>query len=225
MEALINTVLPGIDIDSPNFETVILPRLQASMAAGAHPLQQNRRPGPAPRSHSDEADSGALLESMVEATGRLDLDDNGNWDYHGHSSGMAFMKMMKDSIGNFMPSEIGKSTLLRVGKIPPMIEPSNPTVDSPRDGPNGDLLLPPKDVAHRLVGFALDDACALIGCLHRPTFDQGMNRIYEIPPAKYSEEDHRFLSLFYAVIAVGWLYSKDELKTCGLEQARTEGYV
>jgi len=228
MEEALSVVLPGLDISSPQFETRILPQLRAAMAAGNHPLQQNgpMQPNVAFTNDSapNEGSQDAVLESMINATGKLDLDDQGNWDYHGHSSGMAYLAMLKKQFGGLMPDNIGKKTLLKVSKIPPMIDSPRSAADSPMDeAALAGKLLPSKEVAGRLVVYALDHACALMNCVHRPTFEKNMRRLYDTDFSAYEPSDHKFLSLFYLVLAVGCLYSKDELKVLGLEQAREEG--
>src|SRR6201999_3412992 len=59
----------------------------------------------------DDIDNGIddHLESMVRSTGQLDLDEQGNIEYHGHSSGLTFVRRMRESLGDVMGPE-GKGT-------------------------------------------------------------------------------------------------------------------
>ena len=56
----------------------------------------------------------------------------------------------------------------------------------------------------------MDDACALIPCVHQPSFYQSLDRIYDLSTDEYSTQDQRFLPLLYVVIALGCLFAKDE---------------
>ncbi len=87
--------------------------------------------------------------------------------------------------------------------------------------------LPSKEIAQDLVSNTLDDACALMRFLHRPTFDRMFDRIYDLPAEEYGNEENRFLPMLYAVLAVGTLFAKteqSELHQQGYETAIDQGY-
>lgn len=58
------------------------------------PIQKNEeRPG---------REKDPMLESMVSNTGSLDLDEEGNLDFHGHSSGRIFLCKMRSQLGELI---------------------------------------------------------------------------------------------------------------------------
>lgn len=146
-------------------------------------------------------ESDALLESMVETTGQLDLDDSGNWDFHGHSSGLAFLRLMQEQYGDVFGLE---DTVLMVPKPQPMLH--SPTHGNVAQIPS----LPAEAVARGLVSNSLDDACAIMLFVHKPTFWASFDRIYALSPDDYTVEDRRFLPLLYSVLALGCLFAKTE---------------
>ena len=176
-----------------------------------------------------EPDDDSLLESMVADTGTLDLDDEGNWDFHGSSSGRIFLQRMRHQLGDLM------------GKPEPMpfvnhsnVTPRSQPVESPRtsgDTPIDPSLpkthdLPAKHCALLLCGNALDDAGAMIRVVHQPTFYAMFHRIYDTPYEEYSDEEHRFLPLLYGVIALGALFARadqSQLQMNGYENAIDQG--
>ncbi|KAI9679830.1 MAG: hypothetical protein M1817_004844 [Caeruleum heppii] len=228
-QAILSTVLPNLDLDNPG--------------ATAHKLDGNPRLGSEAITGAQSAPSGistskpdlmnnsgqdAMLESMVEATGQLELDDQGHWDFHGHSSGLIFLRRMRDQFGEIFGLE---------GGLPPRPKrrPMSHIFDSPRSSTASPMEihasitadLPSKDVAQQLVSNTLEDACALMRFVHRPSFDVMFDRIYDLPPDGYGDEENRFLPLLYAVLAVGTLFAKteqSELDRSGYENAIDQGY-
>jgi hypothetical protein len=225
MEALLKSVLPDVDVDSPTFDEDVSPQSREKAKANLQPpIGTSVGPNKSP-SGKKEPDS--LLEPMVEATGRLDLDDQGNWDFHGHSSGIAFLARMKEQFGDLIETGFGQNTLLRLKPIPQLLYDSPRSVgDSPLDSELADTsTLPTKEVARQLTANALDDACSLMRFIHRPSFEEMLDRIYDIDPQRYTNEEHKFLPLLYIVLALGCLFSKCELQKSGVEHAMQEGYV
>ena len=45
---------------------------------------------------------GAQLRSMIESTGQLDIDESGNLDFHGGSSGAVFVRRMREQFGDLL---------------------------------------------------------------------------------------------------------------------------
>ena len=165
-----------------------------------------------------------MLESMVENTGSLDLDDEGYWDFHGHSSGRAFLWKMREQFGDLM----GKPETHNIHFVKGGSENSP---DATAHSPTGSILptvndLPAKSCAMLLCRNALDDACAILRFVHQPTFYAMLDRIYDVPPDKLKTEDLKFVPLFYAVLALGTLFAtaeQSELMTNGFENAIEQG--
>ena len=234
-EALLKSVCPDIDLNDPKLGNTIPQRthLPASPAVklekdgDAHSIAAPvSAPTTAPASGWD-SEKDSLLESMVQNTGSLDLDDRGNWDFHGHSSGLVFLRRMRQQFGDLMgDSEIPSSTFLK-------IRPTSKVFDSPMssDSPTDPSIpitsdLPSKECGRSLCENALDDACALMRFAHKPSFYEMFDRIYDTPPEQYGNEENRYLPLVYAVMAVGSLFAKTEnskLDRDGYEEAIDQG--
>lgn len=145
---------------------------------------------------------------MVRATGQLDLDEQGHWDFHGHSSGLSFIRRLKEHFGEVVDTKM-KATPFVKSRFSPAVFESPSMTDAPTDW-SLPCSLPPLDIALQLCEVALEDASALYCVLHKPTFYTSVRKLYDTPPHQYTDSEHRFLPLFYAVLAVAYLYSKDE---------------
>jgi hypothetical protein len=223
METLFRAILPHIDVDDPNLDASGLHQMPAIDRDRGHQIQTTQATSAlAPLDiRSDEAERDSLLETILEAAGRLDLDDQGRWDYYGHSSGPAFLRRLGEQFEGLVGPEIGKNPFLRIRPIPDVPWSSE---DFALSADLADIsVLPSKELARELVSNALDDACALMRFVHRPTFDRMFYRIYEVNPENYGDEDGKFLSLFYSVMALGCLFSKSELTMLGSTFAKSEG--
>lgn len=171
------------------------------------------------------------LELMVENTGQLDLDDRGHWDFHGHSSGLVFLRQLREQFGDLIGSTEGRTTafMRKTRAHSQVFDSPKSAADSPMDTnlPNTQDL-PPRDCAEQLCSNSLNDACALMGFVHQPTFYAMFNRIYTTPPENFGNEENSFLPLLYVVLALGCLFDKTEhsnLERRGYESAIDHGYV
>lgn len=231
-EALLKTVLPDVDPDDPNIGHLLPQNLHSP--GGAHVKASRSREvlpsevpsAPAPAGAEAEKDS--LLESMVQSAGSLDLDDRGYWDFHGHSSGIIFLRRMRQQFGDLMGAAEGHGALfLQTTPMTQIFESPRSAADSPMD-PNVPHIedLPLKDCARELCEVALDDACALMRFVHRPTFYAMFDRIFDTDAEQYGKDENTYLPLIYAVIAVGCLFARNEnskLQKEGYENARERG--
>ncbi|KAJ5390299.1 uncharacterized protein N7496_001367 [Penicillium cataractarum] len=223
-EALLRTVLPNVNLDDPNLDVNApeyrLPIHQkdkpaATAGVAAKPNGASGETGP-------EAGDESLLETMVGNTGCLDRDDQGHWDYHGHTSGIIFVRRLRKQLGA-VEAPVPRN-------VTAMLEsPRSVSVsDSPQDAslpPTHDL--PPRAVAIRLCHNALDDACSLMRFVIEPKFFASLDRIYETPPEQFGNDENSFLPLLYIVMAVGCLFSDDgagTLDLAGYEGAIGQGF-
>lgn len=196
-------------------------------ATTAQPDVSIAKPGP-----GGDAEKDSLLESMVENTGSLDLDDQGHWDFHGHSSGIVFLRRLRAQFGDLMGNNEGRATaFLKSRRAQPQVfgSPRSATGESPTDSslPNTHDL-PSRDCAKQLCSTCLNDACALMRFVHQPTFYASFDKIYNTPPENFGHEENSFLPLLYMVLALGCLFGKDEasnLEQKGYESAIDQGYV
>ena len=171
-----------------------------------------------------------MLESMVENTGSLDLDDEGHWDFRGHSSGLAFLRRMREQFGDLM----GKSDGL-VFSPSRTLEQSSQSLTSPSpssaSSPTVQRIpsvndLPGKACALRLCASALDDACAILRFVHQPSFYALVDRIYDIRSEDLGPQENKFIPLLYSTIALGTLFATNEeskLISNGFDSAIDQG--
>ncbi|KAG9789852.1 hypothetical protein KCU88_g1486, partial [Aureobasidium melanogenum] len=221
-EAILRSVLPGLDLDSPKFDAQSIEQLiETSKGAG-------NGGGPRPTDTLARPEDDAQLQSMVDRTGALDLDDHGNWDFHGHSSGYVFMRKFRPQFGDQFLYEYrhgGKNrTISQLLESPKSVQ-SSPVETNLAAG----VDLPPKEVAIELCRNTLDDCCALMRPIHRPTFFRRLHSVYDTDPEQYNNGHVQFLPLLYVVMAVGCLFSKTEnentmLDVKGYKEAMEQGY-
>jgi hypothetical protein len=150
------------------------------------------------------------LEAMVEATGQLDLDEEGHWDYHGHSSGVSFLRGLRNFGDMFQipadsPPSLKHRSLSQTPSSPnstQLFARSAGTLPTAADLPN-------KIVARMLCDNAILDASAILRVIHLPTFYKQLDSMYDKVPAEYGDMEHSFLPLLFAVLSLGKLFSKE----------------
>lgn len=158
-----------------------------------------------------EAVDDSHLEAMVKATGQLDLDEEGNWDYHGHSSGLSFMRGLRQ-FGDMFQAPPDSSPSLKHRKMsadPPSPSSTRSLATSSTALPAG-TELPSKKEAIKLCENAIIEAGAMQRAVHLPTFYKQLDRIYDTPSESYTNAENSFLPLLYAVLALGKLFSQGE---------------
>ncbi|KAJ5174520.1 uncharacterized protein N7482_000397 [Penicillium canariense] len=225
-EALLRTVLPNVNLDDPNL----------NVNAAEHrlaPAQKDKQaPAGAAKPHGTSVENApeggdeSLLETMVGNTGCLDRDDQGHWDYHGHTSGIIFVRRLRKQMGAaeepVVPSSRPMTQML-----------GSPKSVSVSDSPHDSSLPPTHDlpasraVARRLCHNALENACSLMCFVIEPSFFASLDRIYDTPPEQFGNEENSFLPLLYIVMSVGCLFSDDgagTLDLAGYEGAIGQGF-
>lgn len=208
---LLKSILPDIDIDDPTLNTDTLSKLRVSTAeeASAAVLKDFQDGG---------MGQDVPLETVLEMTGQLELDERGNWSYHGHGSSSAFIRRLGEQFGNISDSGLRMNTVLH--ESPENLE------EQPFEGSVHDSIpLPPRDIALDLTSSALDEACAILNFIHQPTFYSMLERVYLVDREQYGYEENRFLPLLYAILAVGCLFSNSERAHFGYAHAVSEGFV
>lgn len=167
-------------------------------------------------SHADEESKGpeqdAQLRSMIESTGQLDIDERGYLDFHGGSSGAVFIRRMRERFGDLLGDNLGSFFLPRLPRPKALdslyTSPRLSSIESPLEMniPNT-IDLPSREVAKILCHDSLNCACALLRFIHQPTFYKMFDRIYDIPPEHFGDEENRFLPLLYVVLALGCMFN------------------
>lgn len=237
-EALLGAILPNVDLDDP--------ALVASLQEGVLPPlpQVQPRPFPAPDTQMAHApvdrpmradtmipqgqSEEGQLESMVRATGQLDLDEHGYWDYHGHSSGLSFVRRMRERFDIMGRGEGESSPFPLTRPLSHVFESPKSVQDSPAAFENvmpGGAELPPKDKAQELCDTAINDASALLRVVHLPSFWKSFEELYSKTPEEYGAAENSFLPLLYTVLALGTLFSRtsEDLDEVGYQKAIDQG--
>lgn len=223
-ERILKSVLPGVDIDDPKYDARDVEQIiETSKRTHSRGFQQPQQQ----QQQQQRSDEDAHMRSMIDGTGSLDIDDNGYYDYHGHSSGYNFMRRFRAQFGNeFLPTarHLENKNLTNIQESPKSLHssPFEAGISLSND-------LPPKHVAIDLCRNAIDDCCALQRPLHRPTFFRRLESIYATDPENYSNEHIKFLPLLYSAMAVGALFGRvdeenNELDRKGYRAAMEQGY-
>ncbi|KAI1479010.1 fungal-specific transcription factor domain-containing protein [Daldinia eschscholtzii] len=207
-ENLLRRFMPDVDLNDPSLDPAIQQefriREQARARASATKGKQS--------GSSSSVD--AQLHSMIETAGQLDLDDRGNYDFHGTSSGSVFFKRMKEHF---------RGLLGRDYQVPFLPRPPRPvgvlTLDTPRppsssrappSRPTPPHDLPTKERALALCSESLNNATCLLRIVHIPSFYKMLDDLYEKPATAAGTENKRNLALAYSVMALGCMYNMPE---------------
>jgi hypothetical protein len=221
---ILKAISPGVDLDSPNLEAEVLSTLQLSTTKGSLPADTNSG---APQlttqnpQHTNEQQT-VPLETVLEMTGQLDLDKQGNWSYHGHGSSSVFHRRIREQFSDLSDTALDNNTAHKLRSITPLEDAPQSSEDElfERDP----VILPPRDVALDLISSALDEACVLLKFVHEPSFYSMFHRMYTLDPEKYSYKENKFLPLLYAALAVGYLFSSSERVHFGNAHALSQGF-
>jgi hypothetical protein len=149
------------------------------------------------------------LEAMVKATGQLDLDEEGNWDYQGHSSGLSFMRGLRQFDDMFQITPDQSPSLRHRNMSQDLPSPTSTSYTGSHTVSPSGVALPDKEQARILCNNAIIEYSAMLRVVHLPTFNKQLDRVYELSPEDYGTAEHTFLPLLYAVIALGKLFSED----------------
>jgi len=227
--------MPDVNLDDPNLGDGMLPpvfhhpkqkiqQVSVSGEVGALGMQVGGKPPLPGQMRDGEKDS--MLESMIENTAQLDLDDQGKMDFYGRSSSRVYLERINQQMGNFM-GDLDPSGL--PGGLRPQAFDSPRSTDSSLDHGLPNIAdLPSKDSARILCDGAIDNALVLLRFLHKPTFWNMFDRIYDVPTDLWTNEEHRYLPLIYATIALGTLFANTEEGQSdaeGYENATENGYA
>lgn len=191
---------PRLPLTQPKLQT---PQVRGQVGADSTvlPVAQDGSAG--------EAGLDSLLESMVRSTGQLDLDEQGHFEYHGHSSGLSFVRRMREQLGDVLGPEGQGTPFVKSRPMQSVYDSPRSSAESPFDTvPTHDL--PSREVALELCDIAVNDATALMRFVHWPTFEKKVHRAYDTPADQYGNEENTFLPLLYATLSLGTLFSKTD---------------
>jgi hypothetical protein len=213
-KALLHVVFPTVDLNDPSIDahlqSGLIPQLPVT-APRSQPLPTDPRMAHSHSVQATEDFNDSRLEAMVKATGHLDLDEEGNWDYHGHSSGVSFMSGLRQFGEMFqIPADSSPSFKHRsMSQGPSSPNSTQSFADSSHALPTA-ADLPSKDEAQSLCDAAIVEASAMLRVVHLPTFYKQFDRMFELSPEQYGNAENSFLALLFSVLALGKLFSKHD---------------
>jgi hypothetical protein len=147
---------------------------------------------------------------MIASTCQLDLDESGHWDFRGGSSCTVFVRRMREQFGGLLGNDYGAlflPRLLRPTAIAPIFYSPRSSAESPLEASLPYTMdLPSRETARTLCSDSLDCACALLRFVHQPTFYKMFDRIYDVPPENFGDDENRFLPVLYVTLAVGCMF-------------------
>lgn len=233
-ESMLKDVYPDVNLDDPKLipeKPQLMPisiKQEEGSPRTSHGATKAARPSSGHEKEELEKDS--LLESMVNEVGLLDLDDQGHWDFYGQSSGLIFLRRMREQFGDLMGNSDGNGlpfmkssrTSESNGSPNPLARHASQLNELSTDH------LPAESCARKLCGCALDDATAIMRFVHQPSFYKMFDKIYATPPENFTDKEYQFLPLLFSVLALGCLFAKAEesmLQSYGYESAIDQGQV
>ena len=214
-ESLLRMIIPNLDLNDPAIDVAVaqgfIPGLENNMASFVQSKSQQQQQQQRGTTTQAEGKNDTNLESMVRAVGQIELDESGRWDYHGHSSGLSFVRRMREQLGDIMGPETVATPFIKSRPASHVVDSPKSVYESPMESPmTGSTDLPPEDIARNLCTLSIQETAVLLRAVHLPTFWRSFKRIYTISPDNYIDEDHRFLPLLYSVLAVGTVFGTDQ---------------
>jgi hypothetical protein len=103
-QAILKLVMPDADFDDSELEI----KLRRNLSSPQSPLRAITPSTVNGRLATDQLDTD-IDDHLESSTEQLDLDEQGTLEYHGHSSGLSFMRQMRESLGDVVLVE-GKCT-------------------------------------------------------------------------------------------------------------------
>lgn len=181
----------------------------------------------------DDTDEQDELISMMDSYGQMAIDTNGEMhrDFYGSSSGLAWIKKTQHYFAesedenereNTTEIEGSQSNLSAAVQI--FDAPLPPRLGTSQTVPI-DKLLPSRECATRLRETVFTQVYPMFHFLCEEHFDFSTDRIYNQHPDTFTEQDEAFLPLLYLVLALGYLFSKEEHDRLGCRRSVSQAYV
>ncbi|KAK3114754.1 Gypsy retrotransposon integrase-like protein 1 [Teratosphaeriaceae sp. CCFEE 6253] len=235
-ETLLHILIPNLDLNDPGIEAAVQQGWIPGAPGRGNPTALKQPPPtnehlqcPKHLEHGQHK-SDTNLESMVRAVAQLDMDEQGHWDYHGHSSGLSFVRRMREQLGDLMGPETRATPFVKSRPMSQVLESPRSSGDSPAGdaSPSGATDLPAMEYAREICQHTVQDAASLLRVVHLPTFWKSFDELYSKTPENYTNEDNKFLPLFHTALALGHLFCKDHqgsLDERGYENAIQQGFA
>lgn len=178
-------------------------------------------------SEDDDQDHQEKLDSMMDSYGQMIMNANGGMErgFYGAASGLAWIQRARryfgdsDSDGSTASEdhEVNSSAAVQIFDAP---LPSRQAlhVDDTILQP-----LPPRVTATHLLHVVFTHVYPMFHFLCEQDFQDSTDRIYQLEPHQYQERDQLFLPLFYLVVGLGQLFSKEEHDRQGCWSSTSQG--
>jgi hypothetical protein len=149
-----------------------------------------------------------------------------NVEYYGRSSGHAFLQATRgffDGEAHF-PAKSSDPQLTDEGKkIKDLFDSPLPRKESLKLDVPVSHLLPPYQIAQSMINNLFVVGWSWMNFLHRPTFEQAMERIYCHEAMKFTDEDYAFIPLLYVMLGLAFLFSREQHQMYGHERSVWQG--
>ncbi|OTB04936.1 hypothetical protein M426DRAFT_57716 [Hypoxylon sp. CI-4A] len=203
-ETLLRKFMPDVDLNDPSLDPAVQQEFRIREQARVRAATTKGK-----QSSSSSVDG--QLHSMIENVGQLDLDEKGDYDFHGTSSGSVFFKRMKDHFRGLLGRDYQIPFLPRPPRPVGMLALDSPRSSSSSRAPTNRSTnvyeLPSKQRALALCSESLNNATCLLRIVHQPSFYAMLDGLYTKPQDAYGKEEKRSLALAYSVMALGCMYN------------------
>ncbi|KAK4225515.1 putative transcriptional regulatory protein [Podospora fimiseda] len=214
-ETLLRKFMPDVDLTDPTLDPSVQQEFRNREQARARAIKAEKTQEQ-PKDQLESPD--AQIMSMIETIGQLDLNEGGEWDFHGNSSGAVFLRRMKDHFKGLLGNDYSIPFLPRPNRPAGMFSLDSPrsNAGSPWDtstsattalGTPNIYDLPPQDKARQLCYYSFNCATCLMRITHQPSFYEMFDKLYTTPQDLWGNEEHRFLGFLYSVLALGSVYN------------------
>jgi hypothetical protein len=207
LKSLLAIAFPGICVDDRDAMEALRIRLLEGNPSGI-----KGKLAPAPNKGSINIGSDGppgveeLLETMTEATGRLDVDGQGRCEYHGDFAGLAFLHQIGKRCSQLLHPDSNKAKGFSHLPLSQAFASESSSMCVSMPDSKTMFQLPSRAMAEYLTKIAFNDASCLMTFIHVPSFNIALDRIYSLNPGDYTRLDEIFLPLLYASLALGELF-------------------
>ncbi|KAI4593839.1 hypothetical protein KJ359_008880 [Pestalotiopsis sp. 9143b] len=207
-ESLLRRILPHVDLGDANAVAASAQTLRSRPMLRPTPPRKEAPPPAAPVEPT--AEPGRYI-TLIDRVNQLDLTETGEYDFHGLSSGAAFLSQIAqqfpslryDSRLPFLPplqSSVLAETSESAAQSETLSWPVKPDF----------LELPVRQLAQDLCDYSFSRASCILRVVHAPSFWRSFDRLYQERPQKFTLEQRRFVGLLFSVMALGSMYDVDE---------------
>jgi hypothetical protein len=202
--AIIQRFLPQLDLDC--LDAAAPCSSLASAETPATQIDETAASAQASPSDPPAADADRYIQ-MVEGQAQLRFTDNGDVDFHGLSSGAAFLShftqhfpelLRHDSRIPFLP----QATRLNLPAGLPMMVAASSSYNYTK--------LPPRHLARMLCEYSFKHASCLLRIVHVPSFYRRFDALYDGQSMGQAQDRDKYMGLLYSILALGSMYDVDE---------------